>query len=135
MDDGASAACQTEFAGDRQAVAEEMAARLEGFSPLNLSNFVINDEAQKGAVELDPAMVRARATRLLTEGDGALSMSCEERLAPFASPLLVKFSSEAVHELLERHREAVVRSCGGPDHQGPRTWHPSRRRLRYRVAR
>ena len=63
MDDGASAACQTQFAGDRQAVAEEMAARLEGFSPLNLSNFVINDEAQKGAVELDPAMVRARATR------------------------------------------------------------------------
>ena len=84
MDDGASAACQTELAGNRQAMAEEMSARLEGLSPLNLSNIGINDEALNGALELDPALVRARATRLLTEGEGALIHSCEGPLVPFA---------------------------------------------------
>ena len=112
-DDAASTACATEFAGDRNAMAEVMAARLEGFALLNISNMDINEEAPNQHHELDPALVRARATRLLTEGDGALIQSCEGPLAPFASPMLIKFSSEAVHELLEQHREAVARGCGG----------------------
>ena len=57
--------------------------------------------------------MRARATRLLTEGDGALVISSEGPLVPFATPLLLKYASEAVHELLTQHRDNVARNCGG----------------------
>ena len=83
-------------------MAEAMAARLEGLAPLNLSNLAINDQAPNQHRELDPVLVRARATKLLTEGDGALLRSNEGPLAPFATPLLLKYASEAVHELLEQ---------------------------------
>ena len=53
----------TEFAGDRDAMADEMTARLEGMAALNMSNMDINDEAANPAEELDPSRVRARATR------------------------------------------------------------------------
>ena len=91
-----------------------MGARLEGLAPLNMSNFDINGEAPKEGLELDPALVRARATRLLTEGDGALIISSEAPLAPFATHLLLKFTSEAVHDTFEQQREAVLLGCGGP---------------------
>ena len=68
-DDGASTACATEFAGDVQAMGEVMTARLQGLAPLNMSNLLINDDAPNQDEELDSAAVRARATRLLTEGD------------------------------------------------------------------
>ena len=58
-DDATSIACATEFAGDRNAMAEVMAARLEGFAPLNISNMDINEEAPNQHHELDPALVRA----------------------------------------------------------------------------
>ena len=112
MDDTASAACAAEFAGDRRPTAEEMAARMEGITPLNASNFDVNDKALNADEELNPALVRARAVRLLAEGDGQLIQSCAEPLAPFATNLLLKYASEAVHELLEQQREAVTRSCG-----------------------
>ena len=70
-------------------MAEAMAARLEGLAPLNLSNTAINDQAPNQHRELDPVLVRARATKLLTEGDGALLGSYEGPLAPFATPLLL----------------------------------------------
>ena len=89
VDDAASAACETEFAGDRDAMAEEMSARLEGLAPLNISNMPMNDDAPNQRQELDPALVRARATKLLTEGDGALVQPREGPLAPFASPYAV----------------------------------------------
>ena len=52
-DDAASTACETEFAGDRQAAAEIMGARLEGFAALNMSNFDINGEAPEQRFELE----------------------------------------------------------------------------------
>ena len=73
-----------------------------------MSNIHINGELANGAEELDPSTVRARATLLLTEGRGALVTSHEGAVAPFATPLLLKYASEAVHELLEQQREAVV---------------------------
>ena len=44
MDDAASAACETEYTGNCDAMAEAMAARLEGLAPLNLSKMHINEE-------------------------------------------------------------------------------------------
>lgn len=61
MDDAASAACETEFAGDLEGMTEEMSARLEGITPLNLSQKLVNAEAPNGSDTLDPAMVRLRA--------------------------------------------------------------------------
>ena len=113
MDDAASAACETDFAGDRKAISEEMRRRAEAIAPLNISNIDINDALLDQDERLDAALVRARATKLLTEGDGELIHTREGPLAPFATSLLLKFSSEAVHELLEQQRDAVARSCGG----------------------
>ena len=81
MEDAASAACQTEFSGGRDAIAKEMHTRFDGLTPLNISmlNMKIDDEATdeapQPAQELDPAKVRALATKLLTEGGGALVQS------------------------------------------------------------
>ena len=90
-----------------------MSARREGITPLNISQKLVNDEAPNGSNTLDAALVRARATKLLTEGGGALVQSCAEPMVPFATALLLKLASEAVHELLEQQREAVARGCGG----------------------
>ena len=51
---------------------EQMGQRLEGFEPLNIMNIDIALEGAEKADALDSSMVRARATSLLTRGDGAL---------------------------------------------------------------
>ena len=113
MEDAASAACQTKFAGNRDAAAEEITRRLEGLTPLNLSNIHMNAESPNAAAELQPSMVQARATKLLTESSGALVQTNDGPLAPFATSLLLKFVSEAVNQLLDQQRDAVAQSCGG----------------------
>ena len=58
LDDGASTACKTDFAGGQNDVAEEMHARLEGLEPRNMSNLDVKGEAPDQADELDPSVVR-----------------------------------------------------------------------------
>ena len=102
----------TEFAVDREARGEVMRQRLEGFEALNISNMdTTADEAGK-ACELNPAMARARATALLTNGDGALCWSSGPPLAVAPTLLLVKLVKQATDDLLDRHRAAVHESCG-----------------------
>ena len=114
MDDTASAACETEFAGDRGEHADEVRARLQGLEPRNISHMDVNQQdAPNLAEELDPSNVRALATRLLTEGDGRLAQLMGKPIVTVATLQLIKFAKEAVHELLEQSRDAVLRGCGG----------------------
>ena len=102
----------TEFAVDRHAMGEQMGQRLEGFEPLNIMNIDIALEGAEKADALDSSMVRARATSLLTQGDGALHWSSEQPLAAEPTLRLVKSVKEATDELLDRHRSDVHTSCG-----------------------
>ena len=111
MDDTSSAACQTEFAGDLHRDSDEMRASLQGHEARNLSQFDVAADAPNRGVELDPAQVRALATRLLTEGEGRLAQLMGEPIAPVATLQLLKFAKESVHELLEQSREAVLRAA------------------------
>ena len=80
-DDGASTACETEFAGGRNDMAEQVRARLGGSEERNTFNFDVGGGAPNDAGRLDPALVRVLATRLFTEGNGALTQVLECPLA------------------------------------------------------
>ena len=91
-----------------------MRTGLKDLEPRNIMNFAVNGDAPDPSPALDPSAVRALATRLFTECDGALVQLLGGPLAPVATLLLIKYAKEAVHELLDQQRDAVVRSCGGP---------------------
>ena len=54
------------------------------------------------------------ATRLFTEGDGALKQLLGKPIATDATLRLIKYAKEVCQELLDQQRNAVERSCGGP---------------------
>ena len=112
MDDTASAACATEVAGHHEDAFKQMRARVEGVEPRNIANSDVNGDAPNAARELDPSVVRALATRLFTEGAGALVQLLGEPIASVPTPLLFKYAKEAVQELFDKEREAITRSCG-----------------------
>ena len=58
--------------------------------------------------------MRALATRLFTEGNGALTQLLGEPIALVATLQLIKHAKEAVQEVLDQHRDLVLQSCGGP---------------------
>ena len=72
-------------------------------------NIDIALEGAEKADALDFSVVRARATSLLTQGDGALHWSSEPPLA--AEPTL-RLVGGHTDELLDRHRSDVHTSCG-----------------------
>ena len=61
VDDGAHAACWTEFADHLGEVAEVISARIEGWGERNTLNVDVNGEAPNSADALDPSLVSAMA--------------------------------------------------------------------------
>ena len=54
VDDAASAACATKFAGDLETMIEAMSARIEGWAPRNKVNFDVNDSTPNQAASWIP---------------------------------------------------------------------------------
>ena len=113
MDDNdGNTVAETEFAGDRQVMAEVMGQRLDGFEPLNMMNVDMTADSQM--MQARWILQWARATALLTNGAGALQWSSESPLLAAPTLHLVKLVKESTDELLDRRREEVHTSCGVP---------------------
>ena len=85
---------------------------IEDMDPRNLENELVAADGLDEVMELAPAMLTVRATKMFTEGEGAPRMSKERAFATEPTLWMAKLAKEAVWELFD-HRAADVKASWG----------------------